>query len=128
MLPESLEGVYVLTELVFSETFQRLTICASAVILGGGSVEFGPVKVTREGIAVGNNRLAWADVGEVAAGWPRIRVYRKGERRPTLDIPIRQIPNLHALLALIDRLREGGFGSIVIGPGASEPPPDTRTR
>jgi hypothetical protein len=124
MLPESLEGVGVLTGLVFRETFQRLAICASAVILGGGTVEFGPVKVTRTEIAVEDRRLAWADVGTVAAGWPRLRVFRKGERRPTLDVPIRVIPNLHALLALIDRLREGGFGSIVIGPGASEPPPD----
>jgi hypothetical protein len=118
-LPESLEGVYALAELVLSETFQRLAICASAVVLGGGTVEFGPVKVTRGEIAMGDDQVPWAEVGEVSVRWPRLRVYRKGERRPALEVPIRQVANLHALLALVDRLREGGLGSIVIGPGAS---------
>jgi hypothetical protein len=122
VLPESLEGLYALCELVFSETFQRLTVCASAVILGGGAVEFGPLKVTRDAVAVGDRRLAWGDVGDVAAGWPRLRVFRKGERRPTLDVPVREVANLHAFLALADRLREGGFGSIIIGPRAPGPP------
>jgi hypothetical protein len=122
ILPESLEGVLVLAELLFSETFQRLAICTSAVILGGGTAEFGPIKVSRGEIAVGADRLAWPDVGRVQVGWPRFRVFRTGERRPTLDMPMGQIPNPHALLALVEQLREGAFGSIVIGPGASQPP------
>jgi len=54
-LPDTLDGVQVLAKALFRETFQRLTICASAVLLGGRSVEFGPIKVTREAIAVGDS-------------------------------------------------------------------------
>jgi hypothetical protein len=119
-LPESLEGLPTLVELLFRETFQRLAVCASAVILGGRAVEFGPIKVTRDEIAVGDKRLAWADVGGVVVAWGRLRALRKGERLPALEVPFAEVVNPHALLALVERLRERGFGSIVIGPRAPE--------
>lgn len=122
VLPASLEGWPVLAELVFRETFQRLAVCASAAILGGRAVEFGPIRVTRDEIAAGGKRVAWADVGDVVLAWGRLRVIRRGERLPALDVRLAEVPNPHALWALIERLREGGFGKIVIGPGATDPP------
>jgi hypothetical protein len=121
-LPESLEGWPVLAELLYRETFQRLTICASAMILGGRSVEFGPITVTRDQIAVGDRCVAWSDVAGLVAAWGRLRVLRRGERLPALDVPLTEVPNVHALWALMERLREGGFGSIIIGPGTQERP------
>src|SRR5207253_5482394 len=53
-LPETLEGGEALAELLYRETFQRLTICASAMLLGGRPVEFGPITLTRDEIAVGD--------------------------------------------------------------------------
>ncbi len=121
MLPDTLEGLSTLAESLYGETFQRMCICASAMILGGRAVEFGPVTVTRDAIAAGSRRVAWAESGMGVFGG-RLLVFRAGRRLPTLVIPLTRVPNVHALLALIDRLREGGFGSIVIGPGATEPP------
>jgi hypothetical protein len=122
VVPPSLEGLPVLTELVYRETFQRMAVCASAVILGGGTMQFGPIRATRTDVAAGRHGVAWADVGEVVAAWPRLAVFRKGERVPALNVPMRAVPNVHAFLALAERLREGGFGSITIGPAAAEPP------
>jgi hypothetical protein len=122
VLPPSLEGWPLLAELVFRETIQRLAVCASAAILGGRAVEFGPITVTRDAIAARGRRVAWADVGDVVVAWGRFRVTRKGERLAALDVPLAEVPNPRALWALVERLREGGFGQIVIGPGAAEPP------
>jgi hypothetical protein len=116
VLPESLEGVLTLVDLLYHETFQRLSVCASAVLLGGRAVEFGPVTLTRDEIAAGGRRVPWAKVSGVAVAWGRLRVLRKGERQPALEVPLAEVRNLHALLALVERLRERGFGSIVIGP------------
>ncbi len=122
ILPDSLEGWPVLAELLYRETFQRMTICTSAVLLGGRPVVFGPITVTRDEVAVGDRRVPWPQVSRVQAAWGRLRIFRGDERLPTLDVPLAAVPNLHALWAVMERLREGGFGSIVIGPGASEPP------
>jgi hypothetical protein len=119
-LPESLEGRLVLAELLYRETFQRLTICASAMILGGRTVEFGPIKMTRDEVAVGGRRLAWPDVRGVDVIWGRVRILHARDRGSDLDVPLAEVPNLHALLALVQRLREGGLGSIVIGKAAEE--------
>jgi len=121
-MPDSLDDWPAVADVLFQETIQRLAVCASAVILGGGTMEFGPVTVTRDAIAAGPRRVAWADVGNVLVAGGRLIVVRAGERLPTLMIPLAEVPNPHALLALVDRLREGGFGSIIIGPGAAEPP------
>jgi hypothetical protein len=121
ILPDTLEGVPTLAEAFYRETFQRMTICGSAVILGGRAVEFGPIKLTRDAIAAGDKEVAWSEVGRIVLAWGRLRVFRNEETQPALDVPLREVPNVHALWALIERLREGGFGSIVIGPGASQP-------
>jgi hypothetical protein len=120
-LPTSLENVFVLAEDLYRETFQRMSICTSAMLLGGRPVEFGPVRLTREEVAVGERSVPWTEVSRVAAVWGRLRVYRGNERRPALDVPLAEVPNVHALWAVMERLRERGFGSIIIGPGASEP-------
>ena len=52
----------------------------------------------------------------------RLRVFRQGEPAPAVDVALRDVPNLHALWALVVRLRESDFGSIVIGPKEPEPP------
>jgi hypothetical protein len=121
-LPSSLEGWPTVAHLVLHQTFQRLIICASAMILGGRTVEFGPVHVNRDEITVGDRRVAWADVADVFAAWGRLRVLRESERVPALDVPLAEVPNLHAFAALVERLREGGFGSIVIGQNSSDAP------
>jgi hypothetical protein len=121
-LPDSLDGWPDVAESLYRETFQRMSICASAVLFGGRAVEFGPVKLTREEVVVGDHRLAWPEVSRVVAVWGRLRVFRAEERAPALDVALAEVPNVHALWAVMERLREGGFGSIVIGPGASEPP------
>jgi hypothetical protein len=123
-LPDTFEGLATLAELVYRETFQRLSICASAMILGGRSVEFGPITLTRDEIAVGDRRVAWPDVAAMLPAWGRLRVLRKGQRLPALDVPLAEVPHQHALWALAERLREGGFGSIVIGP---QPSPEWTT-
>jgi hypothetical protein len=120
-LPTTLENIFVIAEDLFRETFQRMSICSSAMLLGGRPVEFGPVRLTREEIAVGDRRVPWSEVSRVAAAWGRLRIFRGAERRPALDVPLAEVPNVHALWAVMERLRERGFGSIIIGPEASEP-------
>ncbi len=122
ILPTSLENVFAVAEALYRETFQRLTICTSAMLLGGRTIAFGPVKVTRDDVAVGERRVPWAEVSRVAASRGRLLIFRGGEQLPALDVPIAEVPNVHALWAVMERLRERGFGSIMIGPGASEPP------
>jgi hypothetical protein len=61
-------------------------------------------------------------VAGLVAAWGRLRVLRRGERLPALDVPLTDVPNVHALWALMERLREGGFGSIIIGPGTQQRP------
>src|SRR5262249_37746613 len=99
-LPESLEGRNILGELLYQETFQRLTICASAMALGGRTVDFGPIQVTRDGIAADGRRLTWPEVRGVDLIWGRVRVLHARDRGLDLDVPLAEVPNLHALLAL----------------------------
>lgn len=120
-LPTSLEHIFVIAEDLFRETFQRMSICASAMLFGGRPVGFGLIRLTREEVAVGDQRVPWGEVRRVALAWGRLRIYRDGKRRPALDVPLAEVPNVHALWAVMERLREGGFGSIIIGPGTSEP-------
>ncbi|HEX5271025.1 MAG TPA: DUF6585 family protein [Gemmataceae bacterium] len=122
VLPTSLEHGFAVAEALYRETFQRMAVCTSAMLLGGRSAAFGPVQVTRDGVAAGDRRVPWAEVSRVAAARGRLLVFRRDERPPALDVPLAEVPNLHALFAVMERLREHGFGSIIIGPGASEPP------
>jgi hypothetical protein len=122
-LPLSLEGRGTLGELLQRETFQRLVICASAGILGGRAVEFGPITLTRDEIIIGGGRVAWSDVSEIGLRFRQgLCVFRRGERSPALSARLADVPNVNPMLALVERLRERGFGSIVIGRAASEPP------
>jgi hypothetical protein len=122
VLPTSLEAWFVLGEALYRETFQRMTVCTSAMLLGGRAVEFGPVQLTRDDVAVGERRVPWPQVSRVVASRGRLLVFHGDGRLPALDVPLADVPNVHALWAVMERLRERGFGSIVIGPGASEPP------
>jgi hypothetical protein len=122
ILPTTLDDWPALAEALYRETFQRMTICTSAMLLGGRPVEFGPIRLTRDEVAVGDRRVPWAEVSRAVLARGRLLVFRAGERLPALDVPLAEVPNLHALWAVVERLRERGFGSIIIGPGTSEPP------
>jgi hypothetical protein len=122
ILPTSLEDCFAIAEALYRETFQRLTICTSAMLLGGRAVAFGPIRLTRDDVGVGDRRVPWTEVSRIAAARGRLLVFRSGERLPALSVPLGEVPNVHALWAVMERLREGGFGSMVIGPEASQPP------
>ena len=102
-LPESLEGLPTLIELLFRETFQRLR-SATPSSSAAAPVEFGPVTLTRGEITAGERRVPWAEVGGVVVAWGRFRV-PQGERVPVLEVPLAEgVQPARAAAALVERL------------------------
>jgi len=100
--------------LVQQEVLRRRLPEAAAAYQAGGVIPFGPLTVSRAGLASGKEVLPWAEVVSVSiaegryrgtAVWTyKLRVMRIGKRRPWLEVDIAQIPNSRVLLALLKEI------------------------
>jgi len=101
-------GVRELGERLREETLKRLLPRAAESVARGEAAHFGKYTLTREAVAHGERRLAWADVGRVdAAGGMVVVVDRDG--REWAGELYGFVPNAHVLLALAQRLKFKNF-------------------
>jgi len=107
------------------EMLRRSLPAAVAAYQVGEALSFGPLTISRSGLARGKTALRWAEVARVSvaegsyrgtAAWTyNLQVTRIGQRRPWLKIDLTQIPNNRLLLAL---LKESGV-ALDLGPLSS---------
>lgn len=88
---------------------------ASAALKKGEAFAFGKLKITRTGLAHGDDELTWAEVGEVAiedyGGGYAIRIYAKGKSplakgrgEPWFSRAVTEFPNYPAFLELAGKV------------------------
>lgn len=75
----------------------------------GQTLHFGPVRIDRNGVAVGEKMLPWEQVADISLlKGRRLVIYKTGERQEVwLSLPAFKIANLSILLALFKRIRSG---------------------
>jgi hypothetical protein len=121
--PHTLEKSHILAEMVMRETAQRLTDSTNAALDAGESVAFGPLLISREGIAIDAQRVAWdeliyvfvekeylfflrrSDVIDRADGL--LRIISGGQLPPAPCVLLVELPNQHILWPILERLRPG---------------------
>lgn len=75
----------------------------------GQTLHFGPVRIDRNGVAVGEKMLPWEQVADISLlKGRRLVIYKAGERQEVwLSLPAFKIDNLSILLVLFKRIRSG---------------------
>ena len=101
-LPDSLDGVDVLGDLVLRETFDRLTRRFLIAIAAGQTVKFHWVGISRDGIQIRDFFLGWGDLGNAEMRQGHLLLSRVGSSQPFVNIPLAPIPNYHVLWGLIE--------------------------
>jgi hypothetical protein len=105
---ETLVRLRELRELVEERTLPHLLPPTLQAFRAGRTLRFGIIGVSRDGLAVGDGMLAWNDVesAEVVKGMLVIRARHPGAT--WRKFPRSQVPNLHVLVALIERVGAEG--------------------
>jgi len=78
----------------------------TAAYQAGQTLPFGPLRVSQEGIAMGEQVLPWAQVKSVGLEANRLVIYEITQRKPWSKLAAAQVPNLYVLFALADDVRE----------------------
>jgi hypothetical protein len=97
--------------LVQQEVLRRSLPAAMAAYQAGQELSFGPLTISRAGLAHGKAAFPWAEVVRVsvtegpyrdtAARTYKLQVTQIGQRRPWFEIDLQQIPNSRVLFALL---------------------------
>jgi hypothetical protein len=87
------------TSAVCSVLLPRMT----ARIEGGGSVEFGPLSVSRRSVRYEQRSLAWRDVAGFQARGGDLLVLARGTSTPWAKVPAMGLPNLAVFLELAEQ-------------------------
>jgi len=74
-------------------------------LMAGRAVSFGQLTVHRMGLAYGGSALPWALCKSVEVVKGRLIVRRTGAWFAFCDVPLREVPNAHVLLALTEYVR-----------------------
>jgi len=70
----------------------------------GGTVHFGSLSVSREGLSNGKELLPWDEVTGVKISQGVLTVGKKGKWLNWSTVPVSQIPNFHLLTVLVDQI------------------------
>jgi hypothetical protein len=103
-LNDSLGKVEELGNLVQSETFKRLMPKAIATYNAGGTVVFGKISVSPQGISNGKETLPWTEVKGVTIDRGVISVSKQGKWLRWASDTAANTPNLYVFLQLVDAI------------------------
>ena len=105
VLSDSLARVEELAKLIDQGIFPNLYEIAADKYNTGQTLSFGPVAISKAGIAVGKKTIAWSEVKEVSIHLGFLRVSRKeGGWFSGARASAGTIPNLRVLLAIIQQV------------------------
>jgi hypothetical protein len=103
-LNDSLGKVEELGNLVQNETFKRLMPKAIATYNAGGTVVFGKISVSPQGISNGKETLPWTEVKGVTIDRGMISVSKQGKWLRWASDTAANTPNLYVFLQLVDAI------------------------
>ena len=103
-LSDSLAKVEELGTLVQNETFKRLMPKAIATYNQGGTVVFGKIRVSPQGISNGKETLPWPEVKGVTIDRGVISVSKQGKWLRWASDTAANTPNLYVFLQLVDAI------------------------
>jgi hypothetical protein len=105
VLSDSIGKVEELAKSIDQNIFPLLYGPATNQYNAGGTIAFGPVAISKAGIAIGKKTYPWADVKEVSIHQGILKVSRKeGGWFSGASAAASAIPNLHILLAIIQQV------------------------
>jgi hypothetical protein len=104
---DSLAHLKKLRNLLHQESLPVLLPRALNSLEGGGTLRFGELRVSREGLRKGAAALPWSGVGEVRTDDGTLRILQKGKRWSWFSAPTADLPNLHVLQVLLDYYATG---------------------
>ena len=101
---ENLSRLREMRELVEGNTLKVMLPPAMEALEADETIGFGPVSVSAEGVHCGEQTLPWAgyESAEIAQG--NLLVKATGARRPFCKAPLAEVPNVHVLIALAERM------------------------
>ncbi len=88
---------------VEEHTLPHLLAEALEALREGDTVRFGPVAVNQEGIAYPGGTLRWGHVGDARVANGKLFVWHADTRHRVAEVARSRTPNLHVLLALVER-------------------------
>jgi hypothetical protein len=106
VLADSFSKVEELAKNIDENIFPFLYGPAADQYNAGQTIVFGPVAISKAGIAIGKKTYPWTDVKEVSIHRGVLKVSRKeGGWFSGASVPASTIPNLRVLLSLIDQVK-----------------------
>jgi hypothetical protein len=102
---ENLTGLRELRQLVEKLTLGHLLPAALKSLEENGSIQFGKIQVTREGVSHDSAVLCWDDYESAEVSQGELKVTARGTRKPFYKVLIENVPNSHVLFALAERNR-----------------------
>ncbi len=96
---ESLSGLRDFYKLVKEHTLQYMVPPAIEAYETGATIGFGDVSISREGIHIGLDILAWDRFESAKTTKGRLIVRATDRRKPFCRVPFSRVPNVHVLLA-----------------------------
>lgn len=102
-LKSYIEGLAELGAIIQEETLPHLFPACQVKLRQGQHVEFGPIRLHREGIEVQGQVLSWTEIQDVKrkGGW--IRFYGRGAWGSWKKIKLSEVPNAHVLFEIVAR-------------------------
>lgn len=103
-LNNSVSKVAQLGALIQGETFKRLMPRALETYNGGGTLQYGKLRINQTGISNGKEAVPWAQVKGVQVSNGYISVKKEGKWLTWANVAVAQTPNFFVFLALVDRI------------------------
>jgi hypothetical protein len=71
----------------------------------GDALEFGNIKVSKEGLSYSGKDLSWLQVSQVACAGGYFAIKQEGGWGLWCSLPVKEIPNVLVMLELINRVK-----------------------
>lgn len=102
VLNDRLQGITDLGQALQKAASPRLLEAALARFAQGETLTFGKLSVGREGLTLGRRTLAWGDLASAQLSGNHVYITAKGRKATWAGLPVRELPNVLVLLALIE--------------------------
>ena len=102
-LTPAVGGLAGLADALAESTLPYLGPRAIARIEAGEEIDFGVLHASRDGLRLGNDRVAWVDLGHLGLAAGKVRLRSKADPRHELAAPLGSVANWHVLLHLATR-------------------------
>jgi len=107
-LTQVLNDLSSLAETVKHHVYPGLLTEYRQIISQGGSLPFGPLLLTPDGVQRGREFLSWQDIGKISLERGRLRIPSRQNRKSSqIRVPVRQVPNIDLCVQLIQHLTAG---------------------